>query len=321
MLRILITTVAVLVYAPASSDSTARLTSSADVLADITDTYLQVEPDITYATANNYDSKLDIYRNRSKGKKPTLVFFHGGGWMGGFSKTSFSLVFVPFLQLGWNIVNVDYRPSSVSLAPAAVQDCLCALRWIALHADQYDIDLTAIVLMGNSAGGHLALMAGMVSPAPSSNLSGPCGSSNSDSYSLTMTPTPTVRPAAIVNLFGITDVVELYRGPNLKAYAALWIGGQPDGESVARLVSPLSHVREGLPPIITVHGDQDTTVPYSQATRLHAALDAHGVKNKLVTITGGGHSAFGKEGTRFAFKQIFDFLESVGLPIHPENEF
>jgi acetyl esterase/lipase len=296
----------------ASADSPGPpVPESASPVIAITEEFPYVEADVTYATANNYDSKLDIYRARSPGKKATLVFFHGGGWMGGFSKTSYSLMFLPFLQLGWNVINVDYRPSSVSPAPAAVQDCLCAIRWIALNAEKYDVDLSRIVLMGNSAGGHLALMTGMVPLAPASPLSGPCGSRG---YQLTMAPTPSIKPAAIVNWFGVTDLVDLYQGPNVKPYAAVWIGNQPQSDALAKLVSPINYVRADLPPIISIHGNQDTVVPYDHAVRLHAALDKHHVKNKLVTIAGGGHGSFGTDAARDAFEQVFRFLASQGLP-------
>jgi acetyl esterase/lipase len=280
-------------------------------LIDITEDYPYVAANITYATANNYDTKLDLYLSRSPGEKATLIFFHGGGWMDGFSKTTYSLMFLPFLQLGWNVVNVDYRPSSISPAPAAVQDCLCALRWIGLNAEKYKIDVNRIVLMGNSAGGHLALTTGMI-PLSGSGLGGPCGARG---YELTMKPTPTIKPAAIVNWYGVTDLLDLYQGPNQRSYAALWIGTPPDVTALAKQVSPLTYVREDTPPVITIHGDQDAVVPYTHATRLHESLDLHHVRNKLVTIHGGNHGAFGARATQDAFAQIFEFLAGEGLPI------
>lgn len=285
---------------------------------DIIARYHYVQSDITYSTSNNYDSKLDIYQSTAPGKHATLVFFHGGGWMAGASKASNTLLFLPFLQLGWNVVNVDYRPSSVSLAPGAVVDCLCALRWIALNAEDHRIDLNRIVLMGDSAGGHLALMTGMI-PLGSSPLSGPCEFRGSRGWELAMVPAPVVKPVAIVNWYGITDVVDVYQGPNEKPYAALWIGNQPDRESIAKLVSPINYVRAGLPAIISIHGDQDPQVPYDHATRLHSSLDRYHVKNKLLTVPRGAHGSFGVEIIRNAFEQVFEFLSELGVPIQEDN--
>jgi acetyl esterase/lipase len=87
----------------------------------------RVVPDITYLTANNWEAKLDVYQARdATTPNPTLVYFHGGGWVAG-SKEASSLTFLPFLSMGWNVVNVEYRLAKISLAPAAVQDALCTL--------------------------------------------------------------------------------------------------------------------------------------------------------------------------------------------------
>jgi hypothetical protein len=69
---------------------------------------------------------------------------------------------MPWFEMGWNVVNVEYRLGKVALAPAAVEDCLCALRYIAAQAKTYDIDTTRLVVTGESAGGHLALTTGMI---------------------------------------------------------------------------------------------------------------------------------------------------------------
>ena len=51
-------------------------------------------------------------------------------------------------------------------------------------------------------------------------------------------------------------------------------------------------MRKDLPPVLTIHGDADPTVPYTHATRLHAALQSAGVTSELVTIPKGGHGNF-----------------------------
>ena len=66
--------------------------------------------------------------------------------------------------------------------------------------------------------------------------------------------------AAIINLFGITDVADLLQGPDLRAYAVSWLGSAPEHEELARRISPLTYVRPGLPPILTIHGDADKVV-------------------------------------------------------------
>jgi dipeptidyl aminopeptidase/acylaminoacyl peptidase len=98
-----------------------------------------------------------------------------------------------------------------------------------------------------------------------------------------------LRVAAIVNWYGISDVNELLDGPNMRGYAVTWLGSAPNRDEIARRVSPLTYVRAGLPPVLTIHGDADPTVPYEQSVRLHKALAGVGVANELLTMPGGKH--------------------------------
>ena len=259
----------------------------------------QLTPNITYLVANNYEAKLDIYQRRGGGGPfPTLIYIHGGGWVNGAKEGALGSI-MPYLEMGWNVVNVEYRLNRVSPAPAAVEDCLCALRWIGTNAAKYSIDPKKLVVTGDSAGGHLALTTGMI--PESSGLERQCPGD------------PLPKLAAIVNWYGITDVNDLLDGPNRKNYAVTWLGSRTDREEVARRLSPLTYVRPGLPPILTIHGDADPTVPYTHATRLEAELKKAGVVNQLLTIPGGKHGGFTPEQRVLIFTTIREFLGKVGL--------
>lgn len=272
--------------------------------------------DIKYSRANNFDLRLDILKPRDQsghGPRPTLFYIHGGGWMELVSKDISTLTFLPFLQLGWTVVNVDYRPSSVSLAPAAVEDCFCALRWLGRNAKEYNVDTSLLVLMGHSAGGHLALTTGMI-PLSTSGLSAPCDIGDMyDGTPGSPASSPLIKVAAIINWYGITDVGDLVEGPHERGYAVKWLGNQTDRLTLAKSVSPLTYVRSGSPPVITVHGANDVIVPYHQAVKLHDALTAAKVPNKLVTVAQAGHGDFSVEVIRDTYAQLFDFLEQVGI--------
>lgn len=260
----------------------------------------RVVPNITYLVANNYEAKLDVYQPPNPGTPtPTVVFIHGGGWVGG-TKESAVLNILPYLEMGWAVVNVEYRLAKVSLAPAAVEDCRCALRWVMRNAKEYNFDVNKLVVTGHSAGGHLALTTGMLPAA--AGLERQC-------YG-----TEELKVAAIVNWYGITDVNDLLDdSPNVKSYAVQWLGSLPNRADVAKRVSPLQYVRKDLPPILTIHGDADPTVPYSHATRLHDALNKAGVTNQLLTIPGGKHGGFTKDEYLKAYATIRAFLKKHGL--------
>ena len=253
---------------------------------------------ITYLTASNWEAKLDVYRPATPGPHPTLLHIHGGGWTGG-SREGVVLRSLPYVQMGFAVVNVTYRLARVAPAPAAVEDCLCALRWIAENAKEYGFDLSRLAVTGYSAGGHLALTTGMI--PESAGLDRQCPG----------VPLPKV--AAIVNWYGITDVNDLLDGANRRVYAVTWLGSLENRDAVARRVSPLTYVRKELPPVLTIHGDADPVVPYAHGTRLQAALKGAGATSELVTIPKGLHGNFPRAEQLRAIQAVRAFLVKHGV--------
>jgi len=281
-----------------AGSASAQLSDTETWASHLSNTY-RVVPNVTYHKANNRENTVDLYLPSGvDGPVPVLMYIHGGGWRGG-SKESSVLRLLPWLEKGWAVVNVQYRLAEVSLAPAAVEDCLCALRWVIQNADTYNIDADRVVVTGNSAGGHLALTTGMI-PA-SAGLDREC-------------PGPEeLSVAAIINWYGITNVGDLLDGENMKTYAVTWMGSMPNRLEIAARVSPLSYVRAGLPPILSIHGDADPTVPYQHGVRLHEELAKAGVANELHTVPGGRHGGFDREETVAIFDTIDRFLTKHGL--------
>jgi len=253
--------------------------------------------DVVYLKANGYECKLDIIAAGDPGvARPTFIYIHGGGWSFG-SKDDVKLVGLPYLAKGMNFVNVGYRLASISLAPAAVEDCRCALRWVYLHAKDFGVDLTRLVVSGGSAGGHLALMTGML--RPSDGFDNLCaGSEDLD-----------LKVAAVVSDRGPIDIPEILErhGPSGGWYAERWFGSLPNRLALAQRLSPINYVRPGLPPILMVHGDSDEWVPYKQAVRLHEELTRAGVINELLTVPGGTHTFTPEQKLRIQ-ETIFRFL-------------
>jgi acetyl esterase/lipase len=262
-------------------------------------------PNIVYLRVNGWEGRLDVYAQNGQAPTPTVVFFHGGGWTQN-NKESQMPNLLPWLAMGYSVVNVEYRLANVSLAPAAVEDSRCALRWVLANAKEYGFDTTRLITTGQSAGAHLAMMAAMV----------PTGS-GLDRQCLTAAE-PKV--AAVANFYGITDVADLLDGPGKnpfpwpqgRPYAVWWLGNQPNREDVAKAASPLTYVRAGIPPVISVQGDADPTVPYSHSVRLHAALQKAGIANEHVTIPKGGHGNFTLAQWQDSFTRIKAFLAKHG---------
>jgi acetyl esterase/lipase len=268
---------------------------------DMTNGYYVV-PNVVYSTGSGYDCKLDAYvRGDVSTPLPVVVVIHGGGWVVG-SKEGRTFEGLPYMAMGFHVVNVEYRMASVALAPAAVQDCRRALAWVFLNAGRYHFDTSKVVVTGGSAGGHLALTTGLLRWADGFDMPTDW---NQDP--------PKTHVAAIVNWFGITDVADLLDGANRQQYAVSWVGVSPEAKKIAASVSPLTYVRPGAPPVISIHGNNDALVPYQHAVRLHKALDAAGVANKLITIPGGGHGGFSPADYQNCYAQIVAFLEGAGI--------
>ena len=94
----------------------------------------QVFPNVTYLTASNVELKLDVYQRRGMTTpQPTVIYMHGGFWVAG-NKEGAIMALMPWLEMGYNVVNVEYRLGRVALAPAALEDCFCALRFLSKQA-------------------------------------------------------------------------------------------------------------------------------------------------------------------------------------------
>jgi acetyl esterase/lipase len=230
--------------------------------------------------------------------KPTLIYFHGGGWRV-MTKEDFvnQQFYIYFMEKGWNVVNVEYRLGE-GTAPDAADDVLCAVKWVAENAEKYHIDKDKIVLTGPSAGGHLCLIAGLMNSVP-------------ESHSCYVGDKINIR--AIINWFGVSDIGSLneFLINRKRNMVQLWVGDSSKVEDIAQKYSPINYVTKDAPPIISIHGDADPVIPHSQAELLHKELEEVNVKNQLVTLQGGSHLGFTKEQFQFSNEQIFLFLDSI----------
>jgi uncharacterized protein (TIGR02246 family) len=128
---------------------------------------------------------------------------------------------------------------------------------------------------------------------------------------------PAIPIAAIVNGYGVTDVADLLDGPHRQSFAVEWLPEQAGRGDLARRLSPLTYVRKGLPPTLTVQGENDRTVPHEQGVRLTAALRQAGVDAEMMTVPAAGHG-FSREQWPAVHARIFDFLARRGILFAPQ---
>lgn len=295
-MRTFIFALALLVAAPAmaqeeTKDSVKKVQMPAGYTSQI---------DVVYTRGKDWEQKLDLYLPANTGK-PTavLINIHGGGWNHGTkeSQTGFST----FFKMNFAVCNIEYRLTGQATAPAAVEDARCALIYLIKNAKALNIDVNRIVIMGGSAGGHLALMAGLLG--------------NDHRFDTNCPGVENVKVAAIIDKYGITDVNDWAYGPNITSKSATrWLGDKAKDPAFVKSVSPINFVNKNSPPVFIVHGDADPTVPYQQSVELHKKLVEAGVRTVFMTIEGGKHGGFPKEKASELNKAIAKFLTDLGIP-------
>lgn len=254
---------------------------------------------VVYTKVKDWEGKMDIYTApKENGPSPVVINIHGGGWNHGVkeSQTGFNT----FFKMGFAVANISYRLTGQATAPAAVEDTRCALIYLIKNAKELNIDTSRIVIMGGSAGGHLALMGGLLG--------------NDHRFDGNCTVTQNIRVAAIIDKYGITDVWDWGYGSNVTSKSATrWLGDKANDRKFAASVSPVTYVDKNSPPIFIVHGDADPTVPYQQSVDLHKKLKEAGVRTEFITVKGGLHGKFDKEKNSELNKAIAAFLKELHI--------
>ena len=269
------------------------------VSSGISATY-RISPNVTYLKSGAWEGKMDIYSRPGAGPQPTLIWLHGGP-MTAVTKDGELFALMPYLEAGWNVINLEHRYPGVTFAPAALQNSWCALRWIVQNAERYGFDTTKLVISGASSGAWFAVAAAMT-PRP-------------DHWDDACPGDEDVKVAAVVDWYGNWDLADILQGPNEKDYALGWVPKFSNPMEIARGLAPV--IDASTPPTISIHGDADPVVPYSQSVRLQEALKEAHVAGQLVTIRGGKHGGFTRAENENAFAAVEAFLKSQEL--WPEN--
>jgi len=231
---------------------------------------IRFEPGVTYARAKGQELKLDLYfpaGHRKEKPRPILVLIHGGGWKSG-DRADYRPHAIKVAQAGYVVASLSYRLSGVARFPAQIRDVNAALQFLADRSAADGIDPDRFVVMGGSAGGHLAMLAAYApedadfrpEADPDLVIEATPGSSAAE-----------YRIAAVFNFYGPGDLTTDFA--RTQPVVQELIGGSSDKfAETYRAASPLFRVSPASPPSLVVHGTLDDIVPVQQSDILSERL-------------------------------------------------
>ena len=235
----------------------------------------RVEPDIEYSHPGAVSLKLDAHVPEGKGPFPAVILVHGGGWTAGHKTVNFVEALFPVLdQTGMAWFTIDYRLAPAHPYPAALDDVEAAVAFVKKNAKSYKLDPKRIVLMGESAGGHLVNLAG------ARNRAG---------------------VAAVVCFYGPIDMLvftkkleeEAPKG-GIKDFFAIQAWDEAAKKKLAE-ASPHTYINKKTPPFLIIHGTKDVSVPYEQAQLHEKMFRERGIPVELYTVEDGIHGVMNWE--------------------------
>lgn len=228
-----------------------------------------------YKKVGNYGLDIHIFLPESAqqgakptGKRPIIVYFHGGSWSEGQPAWHFDAC-RRYAQQGWIACAVEYRVygKQGTLPFEAAKDARSAVRWLRAHGESFNADTGRIVATGNSAGGHLVLAAAMADRW------------NEQSDPLAYSPVPN---AMLVNS-GVYDLTD---------EKTAWIRRDLENKDQAKEISPLHLGKANLPPLLMIHGAADQNAPYFSAKAFAEQAASSGSRVEFKTIADAGHFIF-----------------------------
>jgi acetyl esterase/lipase len=221
--------------------------------------------DIVYKEVDGSKLTLDLFLPTIKitNRYPVVVYVHGGGFIRGDKDEILDLkpLLKSWLEEGWAVVSVNYRLLyGNTMFPDNYKDITDALNWINENQETYKFNTSKISLVGHSAGGSLALLAGLESDKVDS----------------------------IVSLAGPTT---LYGKENFELRKRLinLLSNKKLNQDMLKKASPITHLSKSSSPVLLIHGSQDHFVPYRQSQAFYDKAKELGVTSKFITIEGGGH--------------------------------
>jgi alpha-L-fucosidase 2 len=228
-----------------------------------------LKTDIVYGEAGGEKLLLDAHLPEGAGNSPVAILVHGGGWGSGAKDGDITPLMEPLSAAGFTWFSINYRLAPAHGWPACYDDVRTAIRWVKAHAADYKGDINRIALIGYSAGGHLTCLAAV--------------RADDDT-----------RVRAVVALAAPTDLpADVARRGGLSGSLAALLDHPAAVDAAAAKtleeMSPIHHLKPGLPPFLLIHGNEDKSVPHGQSEIFQAKLEEMQVPCDLLTIQGAPH--------------------------------
>ncbi|MEV0587343.1 alpha/beta hydrolase [Nonomuraea sp. NPDC050310] len=230
----------------------------------------------TLSYGKQYHQSMDVWWTPDGVKRPGIFVIHGGWWSSG-DKTMTNSIVRSYAELGYTVFNVNYRLSGEAPWPAQRSDVLDAIETAVKHADRWAFDAKNYVVMGFSAGGHLAASVGTFGDGLLPGLKGVVGVS------------PVISPLLAYNDGENAAEVNARK----LGLAAIQLAGGCVPKECARVWASMEtqwHASRGDAPMLTVHGEQEF-VPPRHSLLLKNMLGQVGVPMTVFTTPGADHSA------------------------------
>jgi acetyl esterase/lipase len=207
---------------------------------------------------------------------PVVCLLHGGFWRMPHGRDQMDAVAGDLVARGFAVWNIEYRRLGASGGgfPGTLDDVRAGINHLVkVRAEGIDIDLGRVIVVGHSAGGHLALWSAARGEAR-------------------VHPSPSVRVRAAFGLAPIADLAAAYEGRVGGEVVAEFLGGTPsEHPDRLRAASPMAMLPLRAPHLI-IHGSEDTAVPVELSRQYVRAAQAAGDEAELVELAGTGHMEF-----------------------------
>lgn len=254
------------------------------------------ESNIVYGSVLGAALLADIAYPRDKKMLPVLLSVHGGRWIRGTrfddgleERPNNGVINLPeWAAKGFFSMRIDYRLVTCTPAPACFQDVACSVRWIHSVAEKYNLDISNIYLIGQSAGGHMVALAATLGFNAFPKVGG------HEKYSSDF--------KAVISVSGTYNLITLDWGSG-------WCPLGEDWESARKFASPLEHVSPNTKPILVFHAINDASVPIKQADDFVERLKEKGSRHTYHRYNEGGHLKVSKE----VAERTFEFINMIRL--------